>query len=102
MEIALAREAVLGQQRIAALGQEDTALLKGLADGGDAKRLAQPGIGLLDAAAGEDQGAAGEINRLIAHDHEDLKPRRAVAQQQDGGGWAGGGGFTRHGYFLRG
>ena len=102
MEIAVARQVVLGQEIIAAPGEQDARFLERLADGGDAERLAQRGVRRLHPATGEDQRAAREVDGAVAHDHEDFQPVAAVAQQQDGAGRARRSALSRHGYSPRG
>ena len=102
VKIAIAGQAVFGQHVVAAAGQQQPRLLERLADRGDAEGLAQRRIGLLHPPAGEDQGTAGEIDGTVAHDHEDLQPLHAIAQQQDGAGRAGRRRLIRHGCCPRG
>ena len=87
-------EFALRRQRRAGCGEQDAAFLPGLADGGDAEgsggvAAGQHGIGGFHPPAREDQRAGGEIDLVMAHDHEDFEPPRPVPQQQDGGGGTG-------------
>ncbi len=93
--------------------QQDAALLEGFADRGDPegqrvdvqsvgvravfRASGQFEIGFLYPSPRKHQGAPSEVDRVMAHDHEDLQAGGAVAQQQDRGGGSGGG---FHGDFL--
>ena len=86
--------------------QQDATFLEGFADGGNAERqrvrvqplgiravlraIGQLLIGFFDSASWKHQGATGEVDGVMAHDHEDLQTGGSVAQQQDGGGRPGG------------
>jgi glutamate dehydrogenase (NADP+) len=102
-----ATRAVDKRRRAARAGEQNAAFLEGFADSGDAEGArrdvqtvhggAADGVGSqrrilrIEAAAGKDQRAGGEIDLVVAHHHEDLEPGRAVAQQENRGGQADGG-----------
>ena len=92
---------------VLALGsrQQHPAFLERLADrrhleGGE--RIGRRGDNLrvrrLHPAAGKDQRPRGEVDLMMAHDHEGLQPRGPVAQQQDRGGGTGRDGGGRFGH----
>ena len=97
-----------GNETLVALrpGEEDAALLIGLADRGDLERgkqvvlkfearsataptiLGKLGVGRLHPPAGKDERARGEVDLVVADDHEDFEPRRPIAHEHDGRGGA--------------
>ena len=93
--------------------QQDTALLKRLADRSDAKGqrlgiemvaaivqfrpLGDLMIAGIDAAAGKDQRARCEFDLIVPHHHEDIDGiGSALAEQQNGRGWTDGAGLVKH------
>ena len=86
--------------RTARARQQHAAFLEGLAHSGDAegaRLVIEPMIAaaarvigrnreilLVDAAAGEDERAGGEVDLVMAHHHEDFHALGAVAHQQHG------------------
>ncbi len=95
------RHAPGGDEPVPAARTRDqhAAFLERLADRGDlercervdagAQRRGQLGVRRLHPAARKDQRAGGEVDLMMAHDHEGLEARRSVPQEQDGRGGSG-------------
>src|SRR3546814_880374 len=79
-------------------GQEDAAFLERLADRGDPEREVvvveavaagchradtRVAVGGVDRAPWKHERSRGEVDLMVAHHHEDLQARRAVAEQED-------------------
>ena len=79
--------------------EQHAAFLERFADRGDLERgervgaaderSGELGVRRLHPPARKDERAGGEVDLMMAHDHEGLEPRRAVPQEHDGRGGAG-------------
>ena len=82
---------------------QHAAFLERLADRGDlqrgeriratVKRRGELGVRRLHPPARKDQRAGGEVDLMMAHDHEGFEPSRSVPEEEDGRGGAGRRGF---------